>query len=244
MGLLFSLALLMGLLAAASKAHAASAPAAPPIKDSVTKIVATGDPRKIAAAAVVAHKSGNNPLAAVLAMHAKRAAAKVVPPSSYPSPWTNVPSDAWNAWVLALRGPNPRAVTPMNHLGLFAMGMRRLADLGLATSPRQEIVHGKKVWVADWIPVLEPGPDKFLGDADLQYKVFVKSVNDDFKAIKAEMPEAVGTDVDGVKATPSGLLAVTKQAGVAGLKSWLADPKVRQTHTSTTAQFKKLNGVF
>ncbi len=244
MGLLFSLALLMGLLAAASKAHAASAPAAPPIKDSVTKIVATGDPKKIAAAAVVAHKAGNKPLAAALAIHARKAAAKSIPASSYPSPWTNVPTDAWNAFVHALRGPNPKAITPMYHLGLFAMGMRRLADLGLATNPRQEVVGGKKVWVADWIPVLQPGPDKFLADADLQYKVFVKSVNDDFKAIKTEMPEAVGTDVDGQKATPSGLLAVTKQAGVAGLKTWLADPKVRQTHASTTAQFKKLNGVF
>jgi len=246
MGLLFSLALLMGVIAAAARAHAAEGKA-PPVGDSVKKIVATGNPRKVAAAAIVAQKSGDKKLAAALAVKARSMQKASAPAAFYQSPFTNVPHDAWNAWVQALRGPNPRAVSPLNHLGLFAMGMRRLVDLGLATNPRQELATGgggRKVWVADWIPALQPGPDKFLSDADLQYRVFVKSVNDDFKAIKEKMPTAVGVDVDGAKATPSGLLAVTKQAGVEGLKKWLADPKARQQYATTTAQFKKLNGVF
>ncbi len=247
MGLLFALGLLVAAIAATSKAHAASLPAAapaPPVADSIKKIVATGNPRKVAAAAVEAQKSGNKKLAVALAVKARTMHAKASPASSYPSPFTNVPSDAWNAWVQALRGPDPKAITPANHLGLFAMGMRRLADLGLVTNPRQEVRNGRKVWVGDWIPTLQPGPATFLADADLQYKAFVKSVNDDYAAIKKNVPEAVGADVDGVKATSSGLLAVTKQAGVAGLKTWLSDPKIRQQHASTTAQFRKLNGVF
>lgn len=248
-GLLFAVGLLMATLAAAAKAHAASsspaAPApAPPVADSVRKIVAKGDPRKVAAAALEAQKAGNKPLAVALAVKAKAMAKAAAPASSYASPWANVPSDAWNAWVHAVRASNPKTITPANYLGLFTMGMRRLVDLGLATNPRQDVRDGRKIWVADWIPALQPGPDKFLADADLQYRTFVRAVNADFAQIRQTMPEAVGSDVDGIKATASGLLAVTKQAGVEGLRKWLADPKVRQQHATTTAAFKRLNGVF
>lgn len=245
-GILFSLGLLIALLAAASKAHAAEQKKLPEPTpaDNVRKIVASDDPRKIAAAAVAVHASGNKPLAAALAAKAKQVQAKKTPAAAYTSPFTAVPDDAWNAWVMALRGSNPKAITSTYHLGLFGMGMPRLVDLKLATNPRQETVNGRKVWVADWIPALQPGPDKFLGDADLQYRVFVKAVNDDFAAIKKEVPDWASKEVDGAKVTPSGLLAVSHRAGFGNLKKWLSDPSVQKQFPQTTALFQKLNGIF
>lgn len=247
-GILFSLGLLIALFAAASRAHAAENEQkklpAPSPADNVRKIVASDDPRKIAAAAVAVHASGNKPLAAALAAKAKQVQAKKTPAAAYTSPFTAVADEPWNAWVMALRGSNPKAITPTYHLGLFGMGMPRLVDLKLATNPRQEMVNGRKVWIADWIPALQPGPDKFLADADLQYRVFVKAVNDDFAAIKKEIPDWASKEVGGAKVTPSGLLAVAHRAGFGNLKKWLADPKVQQQFPQTTELFHKLNGIF
>lgn len=246
-GLLFGLGLLFALLAAASKAHAEEkAPASPADanKENIKKIVASGDPKKITAAAVAVHASGNKPLAQALALKAKAIKSKTDLPSSYTSPFDNVPSDAWSTWVLALRGSNPKLITPAYYLGLWGMGMPRLVDLKLATNPRQETYNGRKVWKADWVAALQPGPDKFLGDVDLQYKVFVKAVNDDFAAIKKEIPDWATKQVDGQTVTPSGLLAVAHRAGFGNLKKWLADRAEQTKFPKTTELFHKLNGIF
>jgi hypothetical protein len=128
MGLAIGLALLVGILAAASsKARAAPAPAsasatAPPpsVDDHAAKIVASGDPRKMVAAAVAMKKAGDHDRAAEMAAHAQLAAQKQSMASRnvvYPSPFTAVPTERWSAWVHALRGDNPRQITPANNVG-------------------------------------------------------------------------------------------------------------------------------
>lgn len=246
-GLLIGLGMLVAFIAATARRASAATPAPAP-SDSLKRIVGSGDPKKIAKAAVAAQNAGQPELAQTLAKHAvvanvrqKAAAVKL-----YPSPFKAIAADAWNAYVAGSRGTDPKQITPAYFLGLYGLGMRRLVDLGLASNPKKVMRNGREVWDADWAEALKPGPDKFLADVDMQYKAFAKMTSDDWKKILAtpDLAKAVGTEIDGTKATMSGLLAVAKMAGVAGLKEWLSSADARAKHASTTAQFKKLNAIF
>jgi hypothetical protein len=241
-GVALGLGVLLALIAAA-KAHAETAPASASLDSHVKRIVDSGDPHKMLEAAKVAHASGNRQLGADLASKA-RDAAIVSSTAVYPSPFPDVATPAWSAFVHALRSGSATAITPGYFLGLFGFGMPRLVDLGLATNARKVKRGDRTVWDADWSPPLQPGPDKFLASPTLQYHAFVKMVKADSQAIHDMGDKAIGADIDGTKATASGLLAVSKQAGMKGLTEWLASPEVRAQHKNTTAQFKKINGIF
>ncbi len=250
-GLLLGLGLLIALASSkkaqaraleASPAAAAPPPPGPsPEAVALKRIVESGDPVKIAAAATEAARAGKAPLAQALQKEAKSAAV-AHPDTTFPSPWTNLDRGKWNQYVAVMRGHDPKAITPAYYLGLFGFGMRRLVDIGLARNARRGMYDGRKVWIADWVAPLTL--DKFLGDADFQYKAFVKATDQDIKRIKTELLELVGSTIDGKPVTYSGLLAVIKQAGFDGLRAWAADPKVRHEHASTTAQFNRANGIF
>ena len=249
-GVILGIGALLAVLIAASRAHArgAAVPAIPPapvpaVDPNLKKIVASGNPKAIAQAAIAIHKAGNPTLAAALAKRAKGLAV-TNSDAAYKSPFPGVADLAWSAFVHAMRGPNPKAITPAYSLGMFSFGMRRLVDMGLATNLHKFQFHGKTVWTADWIPSLQPGPDKFLSDPDLQYRTFAKSMLAYGKQIAREMPEAVGSTLNGQTVTLSGLLAVAKQAGFDGLKTWAASDEARARYHTTTEQFEKLNGVF
>lgn len=240
-GLLIGLAFLMAALAAASRAHASS-PALPATPStSIERIVSSGDPHKMLAASQAAGKAGDRQLSDKLAI--KAADANVMAKNAvFPSPFPSVPAAAWTTFVRALRGPNPREITSAYHLGLFAFGMPRLVDLGLAENAKKVQKGGRTVWDADWIA--PASLETFLASPSFQYHAFVKACRQDLEQILAKLPHAVGTEIDGKPATPSGLLAVTKQAGLKGLESWIADEAARKTHSNTTAAFHRLNGIF
>jgi hypothetical protein len=246
----FGVGILIAILAATRKAQAqeaaASSPAvkasSPSTAASVKKIVDSGDPRKMVAAAQVAKQGGDHALADGLVKEARNAA--VVNAKSYPSPFPTVAGPEWTQFVIYLRGKNPKQITPGYSLGLFGFGMRRLVDLGLASNPHKGTYNGKTVWLADWAPALTPGPDTFLGDAQTQYNAFVKSMQLYAAQVHKEIPEAVGAQLDGKAVTLSGLLAVAHRAGWAGLKEWMGDAKVRAAHPQSTDIFNKENGLF
>jgi hypothetical protein len=239
-GLLIGLAFLMAALAASSRARASSSPGAP-VSTSVEKIMRSGNPHAMLAAADVAAKSGDRQLAAKLAVHSADTSV-MAPNAVFPSPFPSVPAPAWSKFVHLLRGKNPREITPAYYLGLFAFGMPKLVDLGLASNPRKIQRGGRTVWDADW--TAPASLESFLASPSFQYHTFVKAMVADLHEILARLPHAVGTEIDGVPATPSGLLAVTKQAGLKGLESWIADEEIRKKHGNTTAAFHKLNGIF
>jgi hypothetical protein len=238
-GLIIGLAFLMAALA--SRRASASSASASPASASIEKIVRSGDPSKMLAASQAANKAGDRHLSDQLAI--KAADANVMAPNAtFPSPFPSVPAAAWTKFVKLLKGSDPREITSAYHLGLFGFGMPRLVDLGLASNPKKVQKNGRTVWDADW--TAPASLESFLSSPSFQYHVFVKAVTADLREIAAKLPHAIGTDIDGQPATPSGLLAVTKQAGLKGLESWIADAEVRKTHSNTTAAFKKLNGIF
>lgn len=242
---MFGLALGLGVLlaiVAATKAHAATS--APDVSASVSKIMASGDPHMMLKASEVASTAGNRQLAAALQQKARDAAA-ASPTAVYPSPFPNeIPTAAWSSFVHALRGGRPDEITPAYHLGMFGFSMPRLVDLGFASNPVKVKRGDRTVWTATFAPPLGPGPETFLGSAALQYRIFIEMIKADIAAIHANHPEAIGSDIDGTKATASGLLGVAKQAGHKGLGEWLASAETRAKFPNTTAQFRKVNGIF
>lgn len=226
---------------AAAAAPPPPAPGPSPAAQALKRIVDSGDPVKITAAAAEAARAGKAPLAAALQKEA-RSAAVAHPDTTFPSPWNNLDREKWNQYVSVMMGRDSKAITPSYYLGLFGFGMRRLVDIGLARNARRGMYDGRKVWIADWVAPLTL--EKFLGDADFQYKAFVKATDQDIKRIKEELPELVGSTLEGKPVTYSGLLAVIKQAGFDGLRAWAADPKLRHEHAGTTAQFNRANGIF
>jgi hypothetical protein len=242
-GVILGVAFLMALAAATSRSAAAAQPAATHdgVDASVKKIVDSGDHAKMLAAANAAAASGNRQLSDSLTR--KAADAAIMNPSTImPSPFPSVSAPAWTHFVRLLMGKNPREITSEYHLGLFAFGMPRLVDLGLATNPVKQKQNGKNVWNATWTP--PASLEAFLASPSFQYHAFVKAVTQDLHAIKEKLPNAVGTEIDGQPATPSGLLAVVKQAGLKNLETWIASADVRAKFPSTSAQFHKLNGIF
>jgi hypothetical protein len=237
-GLIIGLAFLMAALAA-SRARASEGPASS--TSSLEKIARSGDPSKMLAASQAASKAGNRQLSDQLAI--KAADANVMAPNAtFPSPFPSVPAAAWTKFVKLLKGSDPREITSAYHLGLFAFGMPRLVDLGLASNPRKVKKNGESVWDADWTP--PSSLEAFLSSPSFQYHTFVKACVADLRAIAAKLPHAIGTEIDGQPATPSGLLAVTKQAGLKGLESWIASEDTRKKFANTTAAFHRLNGIF
>lgn len=249
-GVLLGLGALVVLLASAARSAAAATPAAaaalPPAtkaKAAVKKLIDSKNPRKLAAAAVVAHRAGDPALAQHLAAHARNAAA-TAPGQIYQSPIPGIAPAAWSAFVSAMRGPDAKAITPTYFLGLFRFGMRRLVDLGLAHSPHHREHNGRQVWDATWVPALQPGPEKFLNNPDLQLKTFGRSMLSYAHQIATSAPQLVGSLLDGQPVTLSGLLGVAHQAGLQGLQQWAADAKVRARFPQTMAVYRRVNGIF
>lgn len=228
--------------AAASSSPAASAASSPSTSAAVQKVVDTGDPQKMLAAAAAAKQAGEHAVADGLSKEAQNAA--IVNAKSYPSPFPTVAGPEWTQFVIGLRGKNAKQITPGYSLGLFGFGMRRLVDLKLASNPHKDTYNGKSVWMADWAPQLQPGPDTFLGTAQGQYSAFVKSMQLYAAQIHKEIPEAIGSTLDGKPVTLSGLLAVAHRAGWQGLKDWMGDASVRAAHKQTGDIFNKANGLF
>jgi hypothetical protein len=226
----------------------------PKASKAIARVVASKDPKLIAAAAKVARADGQAQLAKRLDRTAE-AARTAHPRAVYKSPFPSVPDPAWNEFVHSMRGQDPKRVTPAGALGLFGFSPRRLADLGLMVNLRKARVataDGKTrtIITGDFKPPLTR--ERFLADAKLQYETFVrhvgalaKVIGPKYAAVIAPSPAVPRAQIDGKPITLSGLIAVGHMAGLAGLDSWLrATPEVRARYGSTLARFRAATGKF
>jgi len=132
-----------------------------------------------------------------------------------------------------------RQVTPRGRLGMFGLDARRLADVGFMTRPRKATIGGETgVWTGEWQQPLTT--EKFLASTPAQYEAFKRSM----RAMAPKVGAFVGTDVDGMPATLSGLLGVGHLAGEAGVESWVKNPDVRHRFAATTQNFHATNNIF
>ena len=154
------------------------------------------------------------------------------------SPLPGVPDVEWSLFVLLMKGERMDGISPAHHLGLFNVSYLRLRDLGLARNVRQTEIGGRRVWSGTFLPPLTR--DQFLGSPALQYQVFCRDMADRFALVGSH----VGADIDGTKATASGLLAAAKLAGRRGFQTWVSKADERRRFATTTEAFHVANGIF
>lgn len=166
----------------------------------------------------------------------------VIPPATsrmLESPFDDVPDEAWTDFVLAMKTQAPSASSASNELGMFAMKVRRLADLGLVTNLKNSRgPTGRMVWTCDWVSPMSE--NAFLASPKQQYKAFVVSTKRYYNGLldgTIEMPD--DGRPDGM--TLSGALAILHKCGPNGLKTW-SDEDDR--FPSTRALYDGANGAF
>jgi hypothetical protein len=151
----------------------------------------------------------------------------------------NVPAFAWERFVTVMAIAPKTQRTSRYKLGAFNLDARRLADVGFMEHPRKATVGGETgVWIGEWKAPLTT--DRFLNSMPAQYEAFKRSM----RKMTPTVGAFVGKDIDGVKATLSGLLGVGHLAGEAGVESWVRDPETRKKFKATTANFVRTNGIF
>ncbi len=168
---------------------------------------------------------------------------KSKPMRGIPSPWPDVPHEVWTRFVMIMGRAKSGTVSPKGHLGIFQMGMRRLGDLGLAKNVRKGERNGEQgVWLGVWNAPLSEA--RFLASPELQYKIFVRSMQTYRREIERQFKNEIGREIEGKAATLSGLLAVAHHAGIPGLEKWLKGDPPREKFPQTTAAYKAATGIF
>ena len=159
------------------------------------------------------------------------------PPKEGPLP--GVPLAKWERFITIMAIAPKRTVAPRGRFGMFGLDARRLADVGFMEKPRKANIGAETgVWTGDWKPPLST--EKFLDSTPAQYEAFKRSMC----SMAPKVGAFVGTDIDGVRASLSGLLGVGHLAGEAGVESWVREPETRNRFKATTAKFASVNGVF
>jgi hypothetical protein len=124
-------------------------------------------------------------------------------------------------------------------MGTFGLDARRLSDVGFMTKPKKTTIGSETgVWTGEWKAPLTS--EKFLESTPAQYEAFKRSM----KIMSPKVGAFIGSDIDGVKATLSGLLGVGHLAGEAGVESWVKSPEIRRKFKATTANFNRANHIF
>lgn len=151
------------------------------------------------------------------------------------APLKDVPFAAWERFVSVMVIAPKGHVSPKNRLGAFQMDPRRLKDIGAIDEVRKNQVGS---YEGKWSSGLTASA--FLGSMPLQYATFVRSV----RAMAPKVSGLVGSEVDGKKASLSGLLGVGHMAGEVGAASWIKSADERRRFGRTTEMFDRTNGIF
>lgn len=186
---------------------------------------------------------GGPPLATALVPMTEAAAdvteALVEAPRYLRSPIDKIDDASWTAFVLAMKTQAPGAQSASNELGMFAMKVRRLADLGFVTNLKNSRgPTGRMVWTCDWIAPMNEAA--FLASPKAQYKAFAVSIKRYVAGVSdgsIELPEG------GLPAnmTLSGALAILHKCGPSGLKKWKGE---EACFAATRDLYRGANGVF
>jgi hypothetical protein len=162
----------------------------------------------------------------------------MLPPEKQ-GPLPGVPLMSWSRFIAIMAVAPKKTMSPRGRMGAFGLDARRLADVGFMEKPRKATVGSETgVWTGDWKAPLTT--EKFLGSTPAQYEAFKRSM----RLMTPKVGAFVGANIDGVKATLSGLLGVGHLAGEAGVESWVKNPDVRRKFKATTANFTRANNIF
>jgi hypothetical protein len=159
----------------------------------------------------------------------------------YASPIPEASDEQWARFVRLMQVGDVAAVTPSGQVGLFQTRLKRLEDLGLARDVRRVKGDSGARWTAAFRAPLTL--QRLLSDPLLQYRIFAASMRRYRNEILASHRAAFGTEIEGKRATLSGVLAVAHHAGPA-LASWLSNPEDRRRFARTTHAYQTTTEVF
>lgn len=159
------------------------------------------------------------------------------------SPLPGVTDEQWKAYLRALATPaHVDKVSPRLALGAFLFTYPRLGDLGYVKNVRRATLNGRPVWTGDFAPPLTL--ERFLAEPTLQVEAMGKSTRDYLPKVRVLFGKYLGQELEGRKATLSGLLAVAHRGGLKGLAGWVKNARDRQVYPNTTAAYLAANGIF
>lgn len=227
-------------------------PAVPP--DVIRAVVAVraqrATPAQMRVAAVGAQASGHAGLGRALlaqAAYVENIDRLTVDPAvrdvTYPSPLDGVDDASWNTYVRRARLARVGTHSEWNRFGAYQLNPRMLADIGLMVNARKGEYRGHaSLWLGDWAP--GQSAEAFLASDVAQVEALADLVRLHARVIRVRHQGAIGTEIEGVPVSLSGLLAVAQRAGLGGLSKWIADAEDRAGFPETTAAYKRLNGIF
>jgi hypothetical protein len=158
---------------------------------------------------------------------------------AHPGILPGVPLASWSRFITIMAIAPKKTITPRGRMGAFGIDARRLTDVGFMEKPRKITVGSETgVWAGEWKKPLTT--ENFLASTPAQYEAFKRSM----KLLAPKVGAFVGADIDGEKASLSGLLGVGHLAGEAGVASWVRDPEVRKKFKNTTNNFRRTNNIF
>lgn len=206
------------------------------LKAHFEKCLTTGTAEELRKCAELAQKKGMPQTALALRKKAELVA-KAPPP-----PIEGINAAAWTTFARKLKGPN---AIRYGAYGVFAMSVRRLADLGLVKNVKRvrDPKTGKPVWTGTWVPPLSQ--QAYMSSLKTQYKAFAKSMSlyaALYRKARTARPGAFATAANGKPLTMSGFLALAHRAGGRGALAALSDPAKRFPQTWGFAL--KANGIF
>lgn len=206
------------------------------LKAHFEKCLTTGTAEELEKCAQLAEKKGMPQTAAALRKKAQLVA-KAPPP---PIPGIN--AAAWTTFAKRLKGPN---AIRYGAYGVFAMSVRRLADLGLVKDVKRvkDPKTGRPVWTGTWVAPMSQA--RFMGSLQTQYKAFAKSMAEYatlYRKARAARPQVYAKAANGRPLTLSGFLALAHRAGGRGALAAVALPEKRFPQTWGFAL--RANGIF
>jgi len=251
MGIVFGIAAVLLLVALSGKKNEAASDKDGKQKDTtqgalpsfVRQIIVNRNASKddLARAALEAKNAGYPQLAQALAKRITEGKSLIT------SPWKDVSDGAWTRFARVIsNGKKPDDIKTKGFYGMFDLGVRRLVDLGVMRDPVCSTATDPKtgaairIWRGQWVMPQE----KFLADPKLQYDLFCKSMELYRNIIAEKYKQVLGLDINGQKATLSGLLALAHSCGAEGMYKWLTNPEMRERFTWVTNAYNRANGIF
>ena len=159
-------------------------------------------------------------------------------PAFFKSPLDNVSDEAWTSFVKVSKKGGSDTITPAYNLGLFHFTQGVLASCGIVSDIVRKDYNGRQVSMGEWVPPYSL--ELFQKSPSLQYKIFAAISADNAELVEKMIGKEIEINGEKYIASLSGLLAVSRKAGLGGLEKWFKGDRMDYT----SRMFVEVNGLF
>jgi len=164
--------------------------------------------------------------------------------------------ETWMQYLRAVGSGRTALVSKGGLIGMFLTGARRLGELGVMVNVKKQRHPNPDIKTTIWWGEFAPDYADYLTSAPKQYAVFAKELESLRGTVLARFRSYIGQVKAEKKATLSGLLTLSRQAGLAGMADWLKSdhsvikrggkwvPGPEERYPNTTQAYLDTTGVF